>query len=242
MQFAVEAQADELSLTNFLVKVQADSTLIYFDTGIHTNKLIWSGKFIKSTTATEKWRFVIRDRLGNVDETSIIIKTDSNAAYKPVTELNNIQLGAQNSSIEGFLSLTDHNTYSFEEANENTGIQQLIDILYYFGDDMQTISSPGANIEEGIFSDDIQNWQIKNTTRFHKLDINIEDFNKIENDSLLVSDYNETLAKRKAKNLGSGDIYIFRTQNNTLGVFYVDQVSGEENGNLRINIKFSANQ
>lgn len=242
MQFAIEAKADELTLTNFLVKVQTDCTLIYFDTGIYTNTLLWNGKFIKSTSPTEKWRFVIRDKLGNVNETIISINTDSAAAYLPVNELNDIQLGAQNSSVKGLFSLTGQYAYSFEEANDNSDIQKLIDILYYFGDDMQTISSPGANIEEGIFSDNIQNWQIKNTTRFHKLDINYEDFNNIENDSLLVSNYNEALAKRKAKNLGSGDIFIFRTQNNILGLFYVVQVSGKENGSILINLKFSANQ
>ena len=238
MQFAIEAYADQLTLTNFLVKVQADSTVIYFDTGVYTDQLFWKGKFIKSTASPEKWRFVIRDRLGNVDETNIIIKSDTSPEYGQIETVENLILGAQNNENDGLYSLKVKSTYEYAVASESTEIQELIDLIYYLGEDELTITSPGANIEDGIFQTSIQEWTVRNTCRFLKLDLSESEFNNIVNDSLLISDYNESLAKWKSKYLEVGKVFVFRTQNNTLGIFRVNEVIGQAEGTINISLKF----
>ena len=112
-------------------------------------------------------------------------------------------------------------------------------MIYYYGEDDQTIASPGANIEDGIFQEEYipNNWLYRNTTRFIKTSMIDEEFNLIQNDSILLVSYVEGEGKRKAKNLETGDIYSFKTQGAKYGIFLVTEILGLESGTVKIDIK-----
>ena len=57
------------------------------------------------------------------------------------------------------------------------------------------------------------------------------------NDSIIIANYNEGEARRKAKNLAPDDIYTFRTQSGRLGMFLVKEVNGTAAGDIVIQIK-----
>ena len=240
INFKVLMNKGDNELTNFLIQVSGDDGMqAYFDTAMNTASLTWTGSFIKTFSASEEWKFIVRDREGNSASTSITIGLDTSSVYDPLDYLPSVAMGAQsNNSVESCFDLTDDSYYFFDEATADTTIQAGIDLIYYFSEeDLNTIASPGANIEDGIFAVNPADWTVKNTTRYIKTGLTADDFTNAINDSILLANYNESDAKRKAKDLQADQVYTFRTQQGRLGMFLVNQVEGEAEGMINIHIK-----
>jgi hypothetical protein len=237
MKFAIQAKGDEIDLTNFLIRTYADSLQIAYDTGLHAPALAWQGEFTKDFTPVQEWVFVIRDRYGNEDQTSITIKTDSSSNFTPLQTFSNIQLGAQDNGLGSFFGFYPGTVFTHSQASADAEIQKIIDLVYYyFGEDENVIASPGANIESGVFPGDLSDWEYRNTARFLLADISIADFGNAQNDSIIIANYLPS-AKRKAKNLSADDIYTFQTQDGRLGIFKVKEIVGTSEGSVSVDIK-----
>jgi len=237
MQFEVSGSKGNYNITNFLIVVNGDSSQVYYDTGMNVTSFNWTGTFAKSFNDNEVWEFIVRDRYSRSDMVSILIKNDSLDDPGPINTYSDIMLGAQsNNNIGCCFSLNNQLVYFIDEAYEN---QEIIDLIYYLGEDNETIGSPGANIEDGIFPDEYNpgNWDYQNTTRYIKTNLSPEDFNLIQNDSLLLVSYVEGEGKRKAKELVVGDVYSFKTQNTKYGIFLVTEILGSASGSVKIDIK-----
>lgn len=238
MQFSIVAQAVEYPITQFLIRVIADSVQVYYDSGMYVQDLDWTGSFAKSFNDNETWEFIVRDRSSVSNQVDIIIGNDTSAGFGPISTLDDILLGAQDNNVdEGFLSLQSGLAYFAEEAKNH---QEEIEMIYYYlAADGNVIAAPGSNIEEEVFGPELTpvNWEYRNTTRFLKTDITSQQFDTIENDSLLIVSYTEGEGKRKAKLLEAGDIYSFKTQESKFGLFRVNQLSGTTDGNVEIDIK-----
>jgi hypothetical protein len=197
----------------------------------------WIGTFAKSFNDNEVWEFIVRDRYSNSDMVSILIQNDSTIGPGPIYTYSDIVFGAQsNINFGGCFSLNNQQDYFIEEAYYN---QEKIDMIYYFGEDDQTMASPGANIEDGIFPEEYSpdKWFYRNTTRYIKNNLSPDEFYLVQNDSLLLVSYKEGEGKRKAKELASGDVYSFKTQNAKYGMFLVLEVLGSATGSVKIDIK-----
>jgi hypothetical protein len=238
MMFSIQASGKDHPLTNFLVRTVSTSTTTVFDTSLHAENLQWKGQFLKGSADDEEWQFIIRDRIGNEDQTSIFIELDTVSAYKPLLSIDDVRLGAQVSAeYNPFFSISGNESYGWEEVNTNEDIQRLVDICYYYGDDLNTIASPGANVETGIFPGEVQSWEIRNTSRYIQTSLTESDFNTMANDSILIALYNESDAKRKAKELSPGDCYVFRIEDGRLGALFINDVTGETTGDVLFDIK-----
>lgn len=237
MRFDISAFKGDNNITNFLIIVNSDSSRVFYDTGMNVAAFNWTGSFAKSFYDNEIWEFIVRDRFGRSHTVSILIRNDSLQGPGPIYTYSGVKLGAQSGTTAGgFLSLSDQLVYFIHDAFDN---QEKIDMIYYVGDDDQTIASPGANIEDGIFQEEYapKNWSYRNTTRYIKTSISSEEFNHIQNDSILLVAYVEGEGKRKAKNLAEGDVYSFKTQNTKYGMFLVTEILGSETGTVKIDIK-----
>jgi len=237
MNFGVVANKGDFNITEFLIKVKGETVQTWFDTGMYAPQLIWYGSFVKSYTDNEGWDFIVRDRYGHQQMTSIIIGVDSSNGPGPIDYFPNILMGAQNNPDEkGFLNLRENKLYFQQEAKEN---QELIDIIYYLGEDEHTLGSPGANVEDGIFDPDYTptTWDIRNTSRYIPISMSVDEFDLIENDSILLLSYTEGEGKRKAKNLQADKVFSFKTQNLKFGIIKVNEVIGLDEGTVSIDIK-----
>ncbi len=239
MKFKVHASQGSNKLTNFFIEItdaEKNHHRIY-DTAFYLAEFDWEGSFYKSSEIFETWLFCIRDRQGLGNGDVINIYADSNSQYNPVQALVNIEMGAQNNMQFGdFYSFESQTVYFIQQAKEN---QELMDLVFYFGEDDLTMASPGANIEDGIFpeNDTPVNWSIRNTTRFIKTSISESEFSSVNNDSIMIANYSDADGKRKAKNLTAGDVYVFKNQSNRLGLFRVDSVSGTTEGFIKFEVK-----
>lgn len=235
----VKLEAGDLNITNFLIDVFTDEHQTYFDTGMNTSGLIWEGSFSRSLAPVEEWTFIVHDREGNSGSTTLTINLDTSSSYQSLTAYPSLILGGQdNDQAGGCVSTTDGSIYFHTDAAADTLIQASIDLLYfYIAGDENTIASPGANIDDGIFPVNPANWTIVNTTRYYKTGLAAEDFDTAVNDSIILANFNEGEAKRKAKNLDQDDIYTFKTQSGKLGIFLVNESEGTNTGFVNIDIK-----
>lgn len=238
MTFGIEASKGDFNITEFLIRVGNDSAQVYFDTGVNLEVLKWSGSFLKSFDPHETWEFIVRDRFSKSASIFIDIQADTLFQFNPILTFTNLIIGAQdNSSIGECIDTQTGQNYTLLNAFNN---QELIDLVcYYFGEDENVIASPGANIETEVFPENISpiHWPVRNTTRFIKLLMDESTFIAIQNDSTLIANYIEGEGKRKAKNLKSNDIYSFKTQDNKIGIMKINQVSGENSGQISFNLK-----
>ncbi|NQT76682.1 MAG: hypothetical protein HQ565_03135 [Bacteroidetes bacterium] len=239
IRLKVMMQKGDLNITNFLIDVYTDEMQHYFDTGMNVSYLEWQGIFIKTSAAIEEWKFIVRDRDGNSSSTSLMISLDTSGSYQPLQYYSPVLLGAQDNEQEGgCFNISDSSMHFHVQVAEDTALQSGIDLIYYYSpEDENTIASPGANIEDDIFTVNPANWTIKNTSRYIKISITPQEFLESMNDSIIIANYDEGEAKRKAKKLKKDDIYTFRTQDGRLGMFLVNEVSGTTDGSINISLK-----
>jgi len=187
----------------------------------------------------EDWKFIVRDREGNAATTSILIGLDTSTQYTSLIKYAPIDFGAQdNQQYGGCYNIADSSMFFHQEVAADTALQSGIDMLCFYNEiDKNTIASAGANIEDGIFPTNPGNWTFVNTTRYFKTSLSAEDFNSAINDSIIIANYVEGDAKRKAKKLMPDDIYTFRTQSGKLGIFMVNGVNGTNAGSINISLK-----
>lgn len=183
----------------------------------------------------EVWTFIIRDKNRLSDSVSVIVHRDTMSDFAPIIHYGSITLSAQGDIVPGsFFSFVSGETYWLDEAFQN---QDIIDLVYYYGEDENTIASPGANIENGIFEGNLENWDTRRTTRFIQLDLPQEVFDSAQNDSLFIVSYTEGSGNRKAKLLVPQKTFAFKTQDYKYGIFRVVEVEGTNAGLINIEIK-----
>ncbi len=239
-EFTCGVTAYGSKLTNFFIKsISNGQEQVVFDTGFNSANFSWSRSFIKSLEKEERWVFTIRDKEGYSASSSFNILLDTAANYQPVTEITAIKMGAQNNNATGsFFSIQDNSIHFLSELDTDPDLQALIDMVYYYyGEDKNVLASPGANIEDGIFTGNFETWTNINTTRYIKTDLSPADYNTIVNDSTLLANYTEGEGKRKAKKLKVNDIYTFKTKDNKLGIFNIKEVEGTEAGFVVLDVK-----
>lgn len=241
LRFRVEMKGDEYEITNFLIGLTTDTFRTVFDTGVHAMNLEWEGSFFRGFYETERWQFIVRDRWGNDASASLNISLGAQSEFRPLEYLGNITLGAQeNQEFGSFFSFQGNRDYELADCNASSSIQSIIDLVFYYGDDLSTIASPGANIESGIFEGDLSAWEVRNTTRLMETQFSLELFDDFQNDSILIATYDESQAKRKAKALQENDNYVFRLPNERLGLFFVKELSEGPSGRIIIDVKLQA--
>jgi hypothetical protein len=238
LNFGIDAQMGDFHITQFLINVYTENRVqTWFDSGLYTPNLTWYGSFIKSYNDNETWEFVVRDRYSKEHSISLFISNDTLSGPGEIDIFTNTLLGAQaNDNTGGFLDLFHHHNYHLEDAFQN---QQWIDIIYYLGEDEHTLGSPGANIEDGVFDPEMApaTWDYRNETRYIPLNLTVDAFNQIENDSILIVSYIEGEGKRKAKNLEPGNVFSFKTQDLRFGMIKINEISGGADGTVSMDIK-----
>ena len=236
MVFAISAKGGSTNLTNLIVLVSnSDTCQRFLDTSMNISSFLVTKKFIKGLDNSEVWTFIVRDKNRLSDSVSINILRDTSVGFSPIKHITSLIMSAQNNSEPGsFYSFASDQVYSLDEASQH---QDLIDLVYYFGEDELTMASPGANIETGIFEGDLLDWSLRRTTRFIELSIPAEFFENCENDSLLIASYSEALGKRKAKLLSPGKLFSFKTADLKCGIFRVISTEGTLAGTVNVEIK-----
>lgn len=194
--------------------------------------------FTKDTAVQNILIFTIRDKGGKSSSVTFIIN-NSGGNVGELQRFNGVTLGAQQNMTHGsFMNLESGAIFTTIEA---AAVSDKIHLLCYFdtieGDDL-VIASPGSNVDASIYGvGGPTDWTIRNTARFILISITGDQFNSLASVANLVSLYDESAGKRKAKNLEVGDIYSFKQEDLGLyGAFRVVAVDGQPVGLVTVDI------
>ncbi len=240
--FKVQLNAEfggDANITNIIIRNEHDGIVTnYFDTGVNNETIRISKILTKGVYNNEKWTFIAIDKNGGNASVSFVTTKDPTSLYGNIRHID-ATMGAQGSTLYGsFLSLISGQYFFLDSAFAH---QDSIEMCYYYditSSDANTIASPNANIDPSIYTGAaaLDNWTLKNETRYYKTTLTYADFTAAANDSLLLVAYSEINGKRKAKNLVAGDIYAFKTAHSKYGLFHVEQVTGLDTGSVNVNI------
>jgi len=246
VKLGIEAKTNsDVELTHFnYTVIEDDTNFSSIDTGIFTKQFFYTKIVNKGIAYKEEWQFYVRDRDGRKSNViGVTLTKDSASIFGEISSVESLTFGAQeNNTYKGFYSLATENLYSLDEAYNNQGLINLLYFYDFFDGDENTISSPGANIDESVFpgTHGLLNWSTRNTVRFvEQTDISIEEFDACQNDSLILANtFNFQSGKRKAKHLAAGKIFAFVTEiGEKKGLFKVINVEGTDQGFVEIAIK-----
>ena len=208
------------------------------DSGLNAPAFMSHRSIVRGTDSIENYTVMIRDRNFNETTFNFSIGLKPTSSYGEIRFWSNVILGAQNNNTTGsFLNLFSGLVYNISQAFMN---QDSVQMLYFYDVvDLNTISSPNANIDTSYFggSSGLANWTHKNEIRYIQIFNTETDFINMQNDSLIIANlFPYDTGKRKAKVLQAGNMYEFCFQG-LYGIFYVNNVSGTDSGTIDISIK-----
>jgi len=232
----IKATKGDGEITYLNIVRDAGSRQIVLDSGMHCNTLFYTCFIEKSIADTEIWIFKIMDKYRMKDSIKLVLTVSGGANFSPIKTYQ-VSIGAQDNALTGcFFNFSNNKLFNLEQAYNN---QPEIDFIFYYGQYEHTFSSPAENDALTVFSGiyGISNWTVKNETRYVNTPLVATDFDKSNNDSLIITAYDEVLAKKKAKNVKTGMIVAFKNASNKKGLIKVLSIVGNENGNIDLEIK-----
>jgi len=151
-----------------------------------------------------------------------------------------VTLGAQsNTTIPGFYSVSLDKTYTMSQAADNSAS---IDIFCFYeaetGNNI-ALASPGSGIRDIFTGDDIpDNWTTKNTTYFFLTTLTQTQFEAVQNgDALIETSFDSENARKKAKDVQVGQVWAFKTQDETYGLILATAVTQGADGTVTFLVK-----
>jgi hypothetical protein len=221
------------NLTNFFIK--SDETTVVNEP-MNTDKFDKDFTLIKNTKKLEILTFTVMDKDRKTATVTLNIKLDtlSTSAGK-IKFISSIKLGAQNNSSFGsFYSIGQNKVFLKSDAVNQ---QNQIDIVFFYGKNLRTLSSPGMDSEGEILG--VNTWTTKRTTYFVSSVVTIEQFDKLTNDSLLLtaSKFGVDDWKRKSKTATDGNIMFIKTEEGKFGLLKVISASGDVSGQIEFALK-----
>ncbi len=238
VKIGINAKAMGANITYINVSIDNGTNIqTLLDSGLNVSELNWTYEIIKSSLAAEKWIITVMDKDRNKSSVSVTLTKSAISQYGNIISFNNITLGAQsNISFGNFFSFNTGLTYTLADA---FAFQDSIDMLYYFGPYLSTLSSPNETEAPNYYTgvNGISNWTIKNETRYDTTDVSLISFHAASNDSLILAAYNPIDAKRKAKYLEAGMLLSFIDHAGKLGLIEISSVTAGDTGHVVMNIK-----
>jgi hypothetical protein len=225
------------NITYLRVTVDNGTRLTYLDSGLNQTGLRYSLPVIKSAAAYEKWTFFVMDRERNRDSVTLTLRKSDSSSYGSIRVIENLTLEAQAvPQANSFFSFRELKKYSLDSAFLH---QQIIDLIYYFGQYDGTLSSPNESEAPAVFtgSSGLANWTIKNETRYDTTLLTIANFDNALNDSLLLAVYEPTAGKRKAKYLEAGMIISFKDATGKIGLVKIISIAPGVTGGILCSVK-----
>jgi hypothetical protein len=193
--------------------------------------------FAQGSVGQETWVFTIHDSNGDSASVTFIITTTPPNAPGPINDYSSKTLGAQISSSGNAFASTNGIVYILADAKTNSA---LIDWVYYWDAIGEgTLSAPSdsaAALQYNNGSNGIQNWQVRNATKF-KILTGAFTWSKIVNDSLITIENQSGVNLSKVNNLTVGNIIAFKTAAGKEGLILIDAITNDVTGTITFDVK-----
>lgn len=194
----------------------------------------------KGTEESDKWTFVLIDKKDNQASVSLTLKKDPNSEYGAIFFYSPVILGAQNNTAKGgFISFQNQSAtlFTLESAFSN---QSKIELLYYSDELTQaTLASPGSDLPENLYPGprNFSMWTVRDTSRFLKSTMTVQDFNEISNDAPILTGWNDSQSVSKAGELKSNDVWLVKLHSGKKAAILVNRIGTGDAGEIEFAIK-----
>lgn len=196
------------------------SGTIFVDTTLTLNETQYNADFqfnAQSAGSVEEIGFTLTDAAGQMAQQTLVITYVSTGTN--VLKYTDITMGSHNDDNGSFYSTANNMVYNIADATAN---QTDIDFLFYLGTvNGSTIASPEDADANSVYA--ITDWTTKNATMFATTEMTADDFNAIGD----VYDFSAFTGDLSGiTQLESGDVIMFKTVNDKLGLIKVNSVNG----------------
>jgi len=246
LRFGISAVGGGVAITDLRVKRIQDGAIIteldrgmYVATGGLDTLLIYT----KSSAVEETWNFFIMNKNRDTSSVTITILLGDGSAYGPIYYYPSIKLGyPSNSEFEHFVDLKSGIVYSPENVAGHEPDIDLAAFFYYTsGKASPTLTCPAypsAQTWYPVF----ESWSVKNSTLYDYKTVDNdlvtpEQFDKAENDSLLVAGYTPQNVSGLCKFCYTGKIVPFKTASGKYGMIKVIRADEQDGGSMEIAVK-----
>ncbi len=155
-------------------------------------------------------------------------------------EVVTVTLGAQdNATLPGFYSIAENKTYTQSQAAARQGSIDLFCFYEAEKDNNVCLASAGSGIK-GIFTGDDApaSWSTKRLTEFFQTTLTAAQFDQVqEGDGLIETSFNSTDARKKAKDVKTGDVWAIRTDDGKYGLVLITAVIQGAAGSVTFQLK-----
>jgi hypothetical protein len=236
----ITAQANATSgkkLVNFkAARTFNNITTVEVNTTIDSDNFTWEQQFFANTNVgDERWTFTITDKDGESNEVYFVITTEATAA--DINSFSDVILGSYDNTAHGssFASSTGA-VYFLADAKVNAA---KVDWLYFYGVTNQaTLAAPDDAAAATLFNsttNGLQTWSIRNATRF-RLATGGAVWDNITT-AADIADIAVNTTETKVNLLEVGNIVVFKTVGNKLGVIKIDGLVTGAAGSITYSVK-----
>ena len=192
----------------------------FIDTTLTINQVQYNADFqfnAQSAGSEEVIAFTITDDAGQTAEKSLTLTYVTTGTS--VTKNTDVLMGSHNDDNGSFYSTANKLVYNIADATAN---QTDIDFLFYLGaTNGSTIASPADADANNVYA--IGDWTTKNETMFATTNITADEFDAIGD----VFDFPAFTGDMSGiTNLESGDVIMFKTVTDKLGLIKINQING----------------
>jgi len=246
LKFGISGTGGGAAITNLVVKRIADGV-----TTTLTDKGMWKPVggidttlvFARGYAEVERWIFFIMNAYRDTASISMTILKGTGSAWGEINYYHSVTLGMQSNAIyPHYLDLTTGLAY---DQSSVTGNESVIDmaVFYYLssGKSSPTLTCPYYNSAITYYPE-FEDWPIRNQTLYDYYSsdydlVSASEFDRAENDSLLVSAYRSQSVSGQSKFAYTGKIVPFRTSDGKYGMLKVIRADEQTDGSMELAIK-----
>ncbi len=219
------------------LKISCTFSTTYWDTIliIHESTISMETNFIaQPSLGTETIEFKVTDIDGQSATIDLQITTEPD--NKPISTYTGLILHSNNSATPSSFASVDGNVFNHAEAYAN---QSIIDFFYWYGVwDHATFGAPDDPVTQtyivGVHG--LQNWTIKNSTRFIATSLSAVEFDAITDKEELVANASGATLSR-ISDMEEGDVVGFVTVNWKFGLIKIVHIYNGQAGNITFDVK-----
>ncbi|MDY0103698.1 MAG: hypothetical protein RBS07_12255 [Lentimicrobium sp.] len=216
-------------LTRFKFSITSNNIATTFvDSTISSDSFTWETDLTFTGVGQARLLFELWDKGGMSNQQSfdLVIEDPGTAINKFV----DVEFGSWNDAIGSFFSSTEGITYTVGQTSTSPLNQAKIDFLFFYGaTNKNTMASPDDADANTINDLKLNLWTNKNQTRFNSTNITTAQFDAIGT-TYQFPTFNFSSQTTKVNMLAVGDIFLFKTQTNKLGLVKINYLSTPNKG------------
>lgn len=211
---------DKLTRFKFSITANNISTTMV-DSTFSSDSFTWESDLTFSGVGEARLLFELWDKGGLKSEKFFTVTIEDPGTA--INKFQNVEFGSWNDAVGSFFSSVEGITYTVGQTSNSPANQVKIDFVFFKGaTNLNTFASPDDTDLNTINDLKVNTWPAgnKNQTRFNPTNLTAAQFDAIGT-TYQFPTFNMSAQTTKMKQLAEGQVFLFKTKNNKLGLVKV---------------------